>query len=110
MEVILLYFAEILDNIHLLSTIGLCIIGFGVLWTFLFTVIERQGLPEIVTKNMKYIFLVSLVTLACFILTPSNCKNDLDIQYIRKNGELERKVMKLEYALSKVGYEIKEEE
>lgn len=77
-----LYLINISDNIHMLAALTSLFLGI-----FLFM---SYGISfNCDAKIMKIVFITFLISLGLYVLTPSSWKHDMDVQYIKKAGQLE---------------------
>ena len=103
---VLLYLASISNNIHLMSGIFTTILtGILLLFFGLYISVDCDNTAkEHIKKIAVKLLIVYAIFAACFVLTPSNYKYDLDTKYIQKNSELELKVMQLEKEIADLKY------
>ncbi len=94
-----LYLINISDNIHMLA--ALISLFTGVFLFMSYTISFNCDM-----KTMKIVFITFLVSLGLYVLTPSSWKHDMDIQYIKKAGQLELEKIELEKQL--IHYQTKE--
>ena len=94
----LVYLTSVSDNIHLISSLLAFICG--VLTVALSTV------PVSVDKKLvKQVFLGFVIFLTLFIITPNNWKHSMDMQYIKKAGQLELENIQLKNQLMQLKLE-----
>lgn len=94
-----LYLINISDNIHMLAALTSLFLGI-----FLFM---SYGISfNCDAKTMKIVFITFLISLGLYVLTPSSWKHDMNMQYIKKAGQLELEKIELEKQL--IQYQTKE--
>ena len=94
MNMFLVYVASISDNLHNFASIALIIAGFSVIilgWMPLFDD-KRNTFNTYIFPNIKKILVAVGIIFAIFLLTPSNWKHSMDMQYIEENSKLRQEI------------------
>lgn len=94
MNMFLVYVASISDNLHNFASIALIIAGFSLIilsWMPLFDG-EQNIFKSYIFPNIKKILVAVGIIFAIFLLTPSNWKHSMDMQYIEENSKLRQEI------------------
>ena len=90
----LVYVASISDNLHNFASTALIIAGFSVLlgWMPLLFDSNITIFKAYILPNIKKILVAVGIIFAIFLLTPSNWKHSMDMQYIEENSKLRQEI------------------
>lgn len=93
MNMFLAYIANVSDNLHNFAAIALIIAGFSVVWGWLPLFDSNKNIFQTyILPNAKKILLVLGIIFAIFLLTPSNWRHNMDMQYIEENSKLRQEI------------------
>ena len=93
MNMFLAYIANISDNLHNFASIALIIAGFSLVWGWLPLFDSNKNVFQTyILPNIRKILVVVGIIFAIFLLTPSNWKHSMDLQYMDENNKLRQEI------------------
>ena len=101
MNMFLAFIASISDNLHNFASIALIIAGFSFIWGWMPLFDCNSNIFQVyILPNIRKILVVVGIIFAIFLLTPSNWKHSMDLQYMDENHKLRQEINELTIQLN----------